>query len=525
MNVALSNRQRVEWPDSAGDAGRAGPTIAFVALVLMLILVAAVMLAPGLVVGPSLDAAVFNDVASRLLHGVTPYVGTWDHKPPGIYLLVAGAQAAFGWLGPWNAVWLLSLAVSVGIGISIAAALTRLGVTGWPRSLAAIGCSIFASHYLLALGGGLTEPPAALLAGVAVVLALRPAGAARLGAVGLLVGLSALVSLQLLPGGLVVLGLALIQRPAAGRAKGAGLLALGFAAPMGAVGIWLLGIGAMPAALDAMVTYSTAYRSSGSEYGAQLAASVAAWTILTSIFLVTPALLGAVTTWSSNPERRATLVASLLWIAATLIFVVAQGRFYAHYAIAMAVPIGLLAGFGLERVGASLGRSHRPVSKGVVVLPLLVTLMISIVAGVVSAALQLALVADGSGRMEAVSQRLGDLPSGTLLVWGNEPRLYALAGRTPATRYSYLYPLTTPRYSTAAQIDGVLRTLEDRPPAVVVDVGSTAPGQPGYLPLLIDRPIASEGRDLDLLDPLRAFVAAHYRLDEVVSGWPIYVLR
>lgn len=525
MSVALSNRQRVGWPDSAGDARPAGPTIASVALVLALILVAAAMLAPGLVLGPSLDAAVFNDVGSRLLHGVTPYVGTWDHKPPGIYLLVAGAQAALGWLGPWNAVWLLSLAVSVGIGISIAAALTRLGVTGWPRSLAAIGCSILASHYLLALGGGLTEPPAALLAGVALVLALRPGGAARLGAIGLLVGLSALVSVQLLPGGLVVLGLALVRRPAAGRAIATALLMLGFGAPLAAVGIWLIAIGAMPAALDAIVTYSTAYRSSGSEYGAMLAASLAAWTILTSMFLVAPALLGALTTWSRNPERRGVLVAALLWIAATLVFVVAQGRFYAHYAIAMAVPIGLLAGVGLEQVATSLRRARRPFSRGVVVLPLLLTLTISVATGVVSAALQIALVADGSARTGAVSQRLHALPSGTLLVWGNEPRLYTLAERTPATRYSYLFPLTTPGYSSAEQIDAVLRTLEDHPPAVVVDVGSTAPGHPGFLPLLIDRPLATEGRDLDLLGPLRAFVAARYRLDEVVSGWPIYVLR
>jgi hypothetical protein len=496
-----------------------------VALLLVLILVAAAMLAPGLVVGPSLDAAVFSDVGNRLLHGVTPYLGAWDHKPPGIYLVVAGAQAGLGWLGPWNAIWLLSLAVSVGIGISIAAALTRLAVSGWARSLAAIGATLFASHYLLALGGGLTEPPAALLAGGALVLAIRPAGSARLAAIGLLVGFSALVSLQLLPGGLVVLALALAQRPSVGRLPGAALLAVAFAAPLAAVGVWLLAIGAMPAALDAIVTYSAAYRSSGNEYGGTLAASVAAWTILTSIFLVAPAMLGALAPSSRRPERRVTVYATLLWIAATLVFVVAQGRFYAHYAIALAVPIGVLAGLGLQRVGDSLGRARRPSARALVVLPLLATVLVSVVAGVVSAALQVALVADGSARMAAVSERLHDLPMGSLLVWGNEPRLYTLAGREPATRYSYLYPLTTPRYSNVAQVGEVLRSLEDHPPTVVVDVGSTAPGQPGFLPLLIDRPIASEGRDLDLLDPLRAFVAAHYRLDEVVSGWPIYVLR
>ena len=521
----LAGRVSPEWPDSAGDAEGAGPTIASVALIAVLFVVAAAMLAPGLVVGPSLDASVFSDVASRMLHGVTPYVGAWDHKPPGIYLVTAGAQATLGWLGPWTAEWLLSLAVSVGIGISVAAGLARLGVTGWPRSLAAIGATILASHYLLALGGGLTEPPAALLVGSAFVLAVRSTGGARLAGVGLLVGLSALVSVQLLPGGLIVLALALSQTTPGKRLRGTGLLALGFAAPLAGVAAWLLAIGAMPAALDAIVTYAGAYRSSGNEYGATLAASVVAWTILTALFLVAPAMLGAVSPASRLPARRASLYAVLLWIAATLLAIVLQGRFYAHYAIALAVPLGVLAGLGLHRVGESLRRAARPSARAVIALPFVATLLISVVAGVVSGAMQVALVADGSSRMEAVSERLRDLPPGTMLVWGNEPRLYSLADRVPATRYSYLYPLTTPRYSTAAQIDAVVQALAAHPPAVVVDVGSTAPGQPGFLPLLIDRPIASEGRDLDLLEPLRAFVAAHYRLEAIVSGWPIYLLR
>ena len=72
-------------------------------------LIAAAMLAPGLVVGPSLDAAVFNQVGGHLLNGVAPYVDAWDDKPPGIYLISAAAQAMLGWLGPWTADWLLSL--------------------------------------------------------------------------------------------------------------------------------------------------------------------------------------------------------------------------------------------------------------------------------------------------------------------------------------------------------------------------------------------------------------------------------
>ena len=62
--------------------------------------------------------------------GSAPYIGVWDHKPPGMYLASAAAQAMLGWLGPWTADWLLSLASTAGIGVGIAAVLGRLGVGG-----------------------------------------------------------------------------------------------------------------------------------------------------------------------------------------------------------------------------------------------------------------------------------------------------------------------------------------------------------------------------------------------------------
>ena len=43
--------------------------------------------------------------------------------------------------------------------------------------------------------------------------------------------------------------------------------------------------------------------------------------------------------------------------------------------------------------------------------------------------------------------------------------------------------------------------------------------------LLIDRPVATDGRNLDLLDPLRSFVAERYELWEIVQGWPVYRLK
>ncbi len=48
---------------------------------------------------------------------------------------------------------------------------------------------------------------------------------------------------------------------------------------------------------------------------------------------------------------------------------------------------------------------------------------------------------------------------------------------------------------------------------------------PASRQLLIPRPLASDGRDVDLLDPLRAFVAENYDELTTADGWVIYELR
>ena len=437
----------------------------------------------------------------------------------------AAVQAALGWLGPWTADWLLSVATTAGIGVAVARLLVRIGVAGWARILGAIGAVVFAAEYLLALGGGLTEPPATFVLSCALLLAVGSWSTTRAVGLGSLVGVSILLSLQILPAGVVVIGLAVVQRPADARLRAMGLALLGFAAPLAVVAAWLLVIGALPAALDAIVGYSAAYRASGGDYGSVLAAPVAAWTVLASLFLIAPALLGTISAARATEPRRAVAVAMLLWIGVSLVLFVVQGRFYAHYAVPLAVPFAILAGLGLDRAAQSLARTGAAPGRAVIVLPLLITLLVSVVAGSVSGAMQMAPVADANVRMLAVSERLRDLPTGTMLIWGNEPHLYALADRAPSTAFAYLYPLTTPGYSTTALIDDVVFELAEHPPAVVIDAGSDGPGQPGFLPLLIDRPVTTDGRDLDLLGPLRTFVADHYNLAATVAGWPIYVLR
>jgi hypothetical protein len=494
-------------------------------LLIVLVVLSAAMLAPGLLVGPTLDAAVFNHVGGRLLEGAAPYLDSWDHKPPGIYLASAGAQAILGWFGPWGADWLLSLASTVGAGLAIAAVLTRLGVVGWPRSLAAIGATVFASNYFVALGGGLTEPVATALIGVSLVIAIRPTGRRAVASAGGILGMSLLVSPQVLPGAALVMGLVVGLQPPRLRVTRGALFAGAVGIPLAAAAGWLLVIGALPASLDEVVRYSAAYSAASAGFGANLGPPVAARTFLLGSYLIVPSVLGAASLVGPTPMWRGVVLGCLFWVGGSAALIVLQGHFYAHYAIPLSVPIGILAGLGLNRTRGILAPVRPAAQRLVIVLGITASLAVSVPAAAYAAVIQIAFEADQSTRLQAVAVRLRDLPAGSLLVWGNKARLYDVTGRPAATRYIYFLPLTTPGYATAAMIEDLARQLAAHPPEIVVDAGSDAPGAPGFLPLLIPRSVLTDGRDLDLLDPLRAFVAEDYQLVSTVAGWPIYVFR
>ena len=119
---------------TAGDPPR--PQSAAMLHVLFLVALSALLLAPGLMSGPSLDAAVFMQVAERMRDGATLYAGIWDHKPPGIYLLLVAGQSLLPFLSVWLVSWLLSVAATAGTGwvvLTVAAGWARPAARPWSR--------------------------------------------------------------------------------------------------------------------------------------------------------------------------------------------------------------------------------------------------------------------------------------------------------------------------------------------------------------------------------------------------------
>jgi hypothetical protein len=291
-------------------------------------------------------------------------------------------------------------------------------------------------------------------------------------------------------------------------------------------GIAFLATGTLGAAIDAVFGYGAAYRTASSAFGAELSRAPAAWTVLSALVLVTSAALGGVALWRAGPTRRRVLYAAAAWIAVALALFVFQGRFIAHYAIPLAIPLGILAGAGLEATAGRWQRATSP-ARFALALPLGVALIASAIAGFLGGRYELVANEELSHQLATAAEYVKDHsePDDTILVWGNRPELYLAAERGPAIAYRFMYPLTTDGYVTTALVARVRADMSEDPPLLVVDAGSAEPGAPGFLPLLIDRPVTREGREVEMLEPLRDYIRANYELLAESGGWPIYRLR
>jgi 4-amino-4-deoxy-L-arabinose transferase-like glycosyltransferase len=219
---------------------------------------------------------------------------------------------------------------------------------------------------------------------------------------------------------------------------------------------------------------------------------------------------------------RQTTVICLFWIGLALVSFFVQGRFLAHYAIPLAVPLGVLSGMGVDAFTQRILTGRRAL-----LAPIFLTLAISGIAAVLAGAMEFEPIQRDRQRAQAVAAviRPASGEEARTWVWGNEPVVYFEADRLSATRFCYMYPLVTPGYATPELVDQTLQELQASPPQFVVDAGSPTPGQPGFQALLIARPLASDGRDVDLLDPIRDFVRGNYEQLAIADGWVIYELR
>ena len=488
-----------------------------VTAVALFALITAGLHVPGLLDGPTLDGAVFTEIAVELRDGLLPYRDLWDHKPPGIYAAFALAQTALPGFDPWLGPWLLSIAASV-----LIAGLTYMLLLGggWWAALAGGSIvAVYVSMYPISLGGGQTEPfaVAALLASYA--LAGRSGMSLRAGAAcGALAAVAVTTSLLALPAVLAV-GIMVARprtQPGASRAVArllafvlVGFIVLGVA--MGAATV----AGILPDAWSALVSYNGAFVAVNRARVSDLVA-IGSSSILFLAPLLVPCATG-LSRWVRTRGLATSTVAAVVWAGATSLAILASGRLEPHYLILIVPPLALLA--------VPAGRATMADWRGGPMPGIAVVAVTALVA--TSATISLWLRTSpyaNQPQVRAVAAWLRSqrAESGALFVWGNEPDLYYEADLTPATAFVYVFPLLTPGYGGPELSRSVAQALAERMPRWVIDAGSQRPGEIGIVPLLAPRPVFEDGRSLDSIDPIRQVVRDHYGPPVEVHGWLVY---
>jgi hypothetical protein len=479
-------------------------TAAVPAVVLVLVL-----LGIGYFRGPTLDASVFAVIGDGLRAGAVPYRDLFDHKPPGIYVAEALVGTALPFLDPWSRAWLLTAACSVGTLVVLGRALaprfgTAASALGLLTSAPILGADLFA------LGGGYTEPVAILPATAGALLVLERGTRGRALAGGLLLGIAGIVSLQLaIAAGATVLLLLLRRRGS----DALGVIAGGVAVTVVTAAIVAMS-GAWDAAIDALVAYNRAYVASNSLLvGLPLVALARAAFVATSAGAL--ALLRVLALRRIRPTDIEWL--AIAWLLLGVAYVILQQNFFPHYLIAAAPAVVILASAGARGLAASVAP---PRSRAGLVLPLVIVVLPSLL-GVLVTERPL-------GRPEplvttAAAVSAATSPEDRIWVWGNEPELYLLTGRRPATRFAYLFPLVQPGYASPALVERTLADLAADPPTVIVDAANH-PARVSFVALL--KPYTKDGfvmADGGLLDPIRAWVRAEYVEIQADGPWTIYV--
>ena len=320
-------------------------------LLLLLTLVALVVRAQTFgnpVIG--FDEQFYLLVGNRMWDGALPYVDIFDRKPIGLFLLYAAAQAFGG--DPFLAYKLLATGFVVG---------TAFGIQRLARGFAGpVGATVAAILYILWLnlmeGEGGQSPvfynALMLIAGAATLRAVERRGALFVqGAVAMAaVGIALQIKYAVLPEGFafgcVLLWQGWRRRVAPVRLAGMALawVALALLTTLAAFGTYgALGHG--QAWIFANIV------SLGGQAARPLADELEGLAVCVGILLPLALVIGFGRPWAYVPaERREGFRFLLIWLAVSIVAVLAYGRFGSpHYALPITLPATLVAAPALAR--------------------------------------------------------------------------------------------------------------------------------------------------------------------------------
>lgn len=417
------------------------------------------------------DQSIYAVVADGILHGKMPYRDVWDFKPPGIYLVYALAQAAFG------KTMLASRLLEV------------IGLVAMVFGFRALAGSFFGSRRVGVIGGALAalihaqlefwhtgqpETYGAYLTVAALVLTVGDVGQKRRvlswTLVGMLFGAAFLLKPPL--GGGAIVCAAYLARGEY-RRTGERLSALwpfvvvGLASfvPIALVALWFRARGAWDALYWTMFEFTPGYTKLG--WSGRGAAEMFYWALEEVFFrfsaLAAAGVIAAIVIRPMHSREREGIFLLLGVISVHLAGIAMQGKFFQYHYAATLPLVAFIAGLGLyklwRRVLAGGAGGILAYASFIVVAAsmriavrdlgsfwdrsILRTGYLLHLSGIHSRELldrELYKVADynlDADREVALDVARRTRPGARIFVWGFEPGIYWMSDREPASRFIY----------------------------------------------------------------------------------------
>jgi hypothetical protein len=458
------------------------------------------------------DQGEFAVIGRGLLDGKIPYVDLWNPKPPAVFLVYAAAIAAFGRTA--EAVRAIDLIVIPPTLLAVAWIGRRaLGAAGGWLAAALMALAYFnETFWTLSQNDGVVLLPMALAA-VCTVKAVETGRLAWAFTGGILSGvvIGFKYPFALFPAALMVWLTAHRDAPIRQQVRAAWRFIISFIVGMALTlligALWLALLGALDDLIEsARVTAGyTALTLNIVDLSAALAVAVgyrwAHWGVVLAL-----AGVGLIALIRHRDAQRDLWALILMWLAAGIGIMLAQGKAYDYHWLPMLPPLALLAAHGVTKLPVlgdfftksdldSRGESRiiTPSSwvsrTGKRARALVQTVTIAGVIGVLSVLLWVRalpyltgaedrdtyfsrfqggeFIADESARMvDFLRERV--VPGDSLFIWGFRPEIYYLSGLNPAVRFIFNYPLVADWYPAAWRDETVEVLWAALPPYVLV---------------------------------------------------------
>ncbi len=412
------------------------------------------------------DSSVFKTIALLMSKGYTPYLDTFDHKGPLIYLI----NYIGYFISSYRGVWVIEL-------ISLFATMVYL------FKIARLKCNKLISIIITILGitllskffegGNMTEEYALPFISISLYYFLDYLMNKNIDKIRLLIcGLSFGAVFMLRPNMIATWGVfcayiffkCIIDKDYKSLKDFVIYFLLGFVICVLPFIIWLYSKGALSAFIDAYFLFNKTYTAANGMMGT----ITGAWKLIFA-FVNYPLIIISFLTVTYLIKENRLHILYLVYMVISMVFICMSGNYYAHYMIifipTIIFPLACLFDY------ISLNDNKKNIITSLVALYFIVNTICQYWKEVVRY-LQSKYSNRNENKIASEIYEMSDIiqektnEDDKISVYGNRDILYLISGRLPATKYSYQAPIV---YKSKKVLDDYFKQLKEESPKIIVD--------------------------------------------------------